>query len=359
MGTQQKIQSKSYKNKIVKIILLILSLIGLCYTANFYYDYYFGNSSFLNRLVKSVNGVISSTSDKISEKTGNKKYLVIEYHVPVRYAGDSPIRKIERELSENAKIVSPEKINNVGYTFNLGQLDYSDDNSLLTDTLKNNFTNIIYGCKFPKSLLNNLSFVIVNTLAVVPETYIETSEGLVKIEDFDPRFLQGGGIYSQIIADQSFVFIHKDFVEDNNKLKEVLTHELGHHVGAQLTDSEWSEFYEFRNIPKSTPRYNSNWVTSPVEDFAEVYKNIFTGLPIKTSYGLLTSNEKVWDGTETDWGPCGEIFIKLTMLNGLSSEQALYNTGLQECRRNNASSYSSFVTNETKNFINKIITRLN
>ena len=67
----------------------------------------------------------------------------------------------------------------------------------------------------------------------------------------------------------------------------MLAHELGHAIGSKLTDSQWKTFYQLRNIPAGAPRAGTNWNLSPEEDFAEVYKNVFTGTDVQTFYGLL------------------------------------------------------------------------
>ena len=67
----------------------------------------------------------------------------------------------------------------------------------------------------------------------------------------------------------------------------MLAHELGHAIGSTLSDSQWKTFYQLRNIPSGAPRAGMNWNLSPEEDFAEVYKNVFTGGDVSTFYGLL------------------------------------------------------------------------
>jgi hypothetical protein len=82
-----------------------------------------------------------------------------------------------------------------------------------------------------------------------------------------------------------------------------LTHELGHAIGATLTDQDWTKFYQLRHIPSATPRQGTNWNLSPAEDFAEVYKNIFTGNAVQTYYGELVPV------IGTDMGVCMTIFL--------------------------------------------------
>jgi len=90
-----------------------------------------------------------------------------------------------------------------------------------------------------------------------------------------------------------------------DRLKEVLTHELGHHLGAHLRSEEWTQFYQLRGIPKETPLRGASWDLSPDEDFAEVYMNVFTGINIRTKYGILLPSQYGIEQT------CGSILDKL------------------------------------------------
>lgn len=199
---------------------------------------------------------------------------------------DSKFAKTIPVPPDNSVIIPLQKVTNVGYVFYLGQIDYPGSPDI-SDTLKNDVTDIIYKSNFPKSLLSNMAIVFVNTLAVTPDQYIGAPGGKIKVKDFPPDFMYGGGIYSQVGDNQiSIIFINKNFTE-LSKLRDVLTHELGHHVGFQLTREEWSAFYKLRKIPQKTPLQTSDWLTSPIEDFAEVYKNIYTGLKIHTAYSSV------------------------------------------------------------------------
>ncbi len=55
-----------------------------------------------------------------------------------------------------------------------------------------------------------------------------------------------------------------------------------------------------------------------------------------TKYGLLESNFQSYTGSYEDIGPCMEIFFELqisNMLNEIQNDQIIYNTELQNCRR--------------------------
>jgi len=270
---------------------------------------------------------------------------------------------------DTSKTISLQQVNNVGYSFYLGQIDYPNAPSLSDDT-KNNITQVIYKSNIPKKLLNNVGIIVVNTLAVSEYQYIKTPTGNIAIPSFGPDFLSGGGIYSWNLSQMSFIFINKTKL---GSLSEILTHELAHHVGTQLTSAEWSKYYQLRNIPTGTPLGGQNWNTSPREDFAEVYMNIFTGLPIKTAYGLLLVN--TYEVT------CSDIYHEVAdpywwdLFSGDNAElenTINQNTKLQNCRREVMSNpdkypedwgmlgvpYKSVVDQATKNFVLGIIARL-
>jgi hypothetical protein len=101
-----------------------------------------------------------------------------------------------------------------------------------------------------------------------------------------PDFLSEGGLYVSYTTNTAVIFINKSTIS-NGHLADVVAHELGHAIGSTLTDSQWKTFYQLRNIPAGTTRAGTNWNLSPQEDFAEVYKNVFTGGTVQTFYGLL------------------------------------------------------------------------
>jgi len=181
-----------------------------------------------------------------------------------------------------------ETVKNLGYEFSLGQIDTAGTNNL-TDDFKNQVTKIVYDAHFPQSVLSKIPIIVLNNLALTGDQYIKTSSGILKIPELKGDWLSEGGIYGTFTNGTGVIFINKPIIA-KGQLTEVLTHELGHAIGSKLTDQDWQKYYQLRGIPAGTARHGTNWNTSPDEDFAEVYKNTYTGIPIRTYYGKLVSN---------------------------------------------------------------------
>lgn len=191
-----------------------------------------------------------------------------------------PITKIDKSKEVPLKVV-----NNLGYTFYLGEID--NNNSVINDSFKTEITKIVYDAKFPKKLLENLPIVVVNSLALKSGQYISTRNDTYEVFNFGPEFLYEGGFYADYDNKKGIIYINKEAL-GKMSLADILTHELGHAIGYTLTDADWKTYYELRSIP--TKNIGSQlWNLSPKEDFAEVYKNVFTGLPIRTSYDKTVS----------------------------------------------------------------------
>lgn len=340
---------------LTKTIVVIICIFALGYTVNFYYNNSLINDEAVRTTIQHTLKFLKLTDIKLPGVTKEKQYIVYEPHAAV-YPGDPAVVKTTETLPDSAILIPAEKINNVGYTFYLGAIDYASS-SPVNDDLKTQVTNIINTSRFPQSLLNNLSIIFVNSLAASPLMYVETPNGWIKVNNFSPDFLSEGGFYAQYYSDAAIIFLNKQNVNDSTNLKGVLTHELGHGIELQMNDDAWKLYYGLRGIPTKTPRNGSSWTSSPMEDFAEVYKNIFTGSPIATSYGLLSGGQS-WDGKESDWGPCMQKFMELSFMTDLSDAAILKNAELQSCRRKNISHYRSVVDNKTKEFVMKIVDQL-
>lgn len=276
-------------------------------------------------------------------------------------------------------VISLQQVSNVGYTFYLGQIDYKDT-QLISDDVKNNITQIIYRANFPRKLLDNVGIIIVNTLAVSEYKYIETPNGNVSIPSFSPDFLTGGGIYSGNFGQMSFIFINKTKL---GSLSDILTHELGHYIGNQLTTAEWTKYYQLRGISVTTSRRGQSWTLSPEEDFAEVYKSIFTGLEVRTNYGLLEpylflehTCDEIYDRLVDNYKKAKYPNASPWDIHLLTAEEEAsisFNTELQNCRREVLSHPEKYpedwqlgvpyksgkVDQATKTFVAGVIARLN
>ena len=287
--------------------------------------------------------------------------------------------------------VALQEVNNLGYKFYVGEIESAGATNI-TDDLKNQITKIAYTAQFPTSLLKNVPIIILNNLALTGDQYISVPAGNLKVPDLKPDFLSEGGIYVTFNSGAAVIFINKPIVAQG-QLTEVLTHELGHAVGSKLTDQDWAKFYQLRGIPTGTVRHGTNWNLSPEEDFAEVYKNVFTGIPVRTYYGQLTPSI-----ADVDISSCMTVYIDAenrytpkseadpndpsAWLKAMSnppkvdyaavSAQANADSKVQACRKNvmmDPSShqsdwafgvpYKSYVGPATKTFIIGIASRLN
>lgn len=202
----------------------------------------------------------------------------------------NPFESVLGKISatDKTKEINLQQVNNLGYTFYIGQID-SPDAVFIDDTLKEEMTRIAYNARFPKNILEETPIVFVNSLALKSGQYIATPWGNMNVMDFGAGFLYEGGVYATYESGRAIIYLNKEILAKGS-LKNVLTHELGHAIGNTLTDADWIKYYQLRGIASGTQRYGSNWNLSPAEDFAEVYKNITTGLDVTTYLGLLVQN---------------------------------------------------------------------
>ncbi len=219
----------------------------------------------------------------------------------------SPISKNPQTAPASVKTnsgiqVALQEVKNLGYDFYIGEIETSGTTNI-NDDLKNQITKIAYTAQFPTSPLKTVPIIILNNLALTGDQYISVPSGNLKVPDLKPDFLSEGGIYVTFNGGASVIFINKPIIAQG-QLNEVLTHELGHAVGSKLTDQDWVKFYQLRDIPSGTVRHGTNWNLSPEEDFAEVYKNVFTGIAVRTFYGQLTPSIG-----DIDMGSCMSVYM--------------------------------------------------
>jgi len=285
-------------------------------------------------------------------------------------------------------VVPLQEVKNLGYDFYIAQIDSQGVNNL-TDDFKNQVTKIVYDTHFPQSILTNLPIIILNNLALTGDQYVTISTGNLRIPDLKPDFLSEGGIYATFTSNSAIIFINKPIIAQG-QLTNVLAHELGHAVGATLSDQDWKKYYQLRGITAGTSRHGTNWNLSPEEDFAEVYKNTFTGIDVRTFYGQLMpmvgmdigSCRTVYFNAESNYTPkvdssnpsaYWQSMLRPSNVDTSAIEaKAEADSSVQACRRGVMSNpsahssdwsfgtpYKSVVNQATKNFIVSIATRLN
>jgi hypothetical protein len=283
------------------------------------------------------------------------------------------------EIKDDSKKITLEEVKHVGYTYYLGRVDKLDIPPI-DDALKTKITTIIHDARVPQSILDKTPIIILNSLAMSSGQYIETPKGDVALIKNSPNLLSEGGVYQKTSSDVSIIYINKDVLSERNSLnlslEEVLTHEFGHAIGATLTKGDWATYYKLRNIPSDAPLRNNNWNLSPQEDFAEVYKNIFTGKSIWTYYGILEETPVAAMDTK-----CGELYFQVSSEyeydydyamsfdtfmeeQNKRAERIVNDERIQNCRREVLSNpekyphvfqygtpYKSTVDQETKSFV--------
>lgn len=340
----------------------------------------------------SITGTYNSINKALSD-TVNKPFSVL----------NQGVSKQQTSTLDKTKEITLEQVNNLGYTFYLGQID-NPSAAPISDTMKNDITRIVYNSKFPKSLLEKVPIIFVNNLALKPGQYIATPSGNMKVMDFGAGFLYEGGVYATYESGNFIIYINNDVLAKDS-LTNILTHELGHAIGSTLTGADWTKYYGLRNIPIGTPRESGLWNLSPAEDFAEVYKNTFTGLGVRTYYGLLLPANFTMAGILEH--TCGNTYTQIYNSelatiekasppstcspgdvgwpicdSGVAVRQAQQksaedttnsNAKVQDCRRNvmahpdqypndwqyGLAPYKSTVGPQTKEFINAAISKLN
>ena len=189
------------------------------------------------------------------------------------------------ESEPSGQNIPLQEVKNLGYDFYLGQIEEPGVNDI-SDDIKNQITKVAYDTHFPESLLKNTPIIFLNNLALTGDQYISLQNARLHVPELKADFLSEGGLYAPYATNTAVIFINKSSVT-GDQLSDVLAHEFGHAIGSTLSDSQWKTFYQLRNIPSGTPRAGTNWNLSPEEDFAEVYKNVFTGGDVSTFYGLL------------------------------------------------------------------------
>jgi hypothetical protein len=261
----------------------------------------------------------------------------------------------------SGQAVPLQEVKNLGYDFYVGQIDDPNTNDL-TDDLKNQITQIVYNAHFPESMLQNMPIIILNSLDVTGNQYISIDGKNLDVGTLGPEFLSEGGFYETYQNGATAIFINKTTLIQNN-LTGILTHELGHAVGSTLTPQDWQKFYQLRDIASGTPQETGNWYLSPAEDFAEVYKNTFTGLDIMTHYGINSSAAKqtllnVNEGNEAKYAQVlAQEQAKAAVIREVLSQNKISNPTSIDYSADSVYLYT--VSQATKDFIVGIMNQLN
>lgn len=282
---------------------------------------------------------------------------------------------------ESSEQLPLEKVTNLGYTFYIGQID-SKNAPAISDSTKIEITKIAYTAKLPARVLEKTPIIFINSLALNNQQHVLINGNRLIVSDFGPSFLYEGGVYRTYSNGQSIIFINKDLLQEMS-LKETLTHEFGHAVRKELTDTEWTKFRELRNITPDIDAKNL-WNLSPEEDFAEVYKNTFIGSSVRTFYGFIEGNDlmvqkcsKIYQEVYQNYTPKADPSNPMGWLTTKVNYEEIgskvdTDPRLQECRRNALinpteyldknymySDYKSTVGPQTKEFINSVMNRIN
>ncbi|MEK9180284.1 MAG: zinc ribbon domain-containing protein [Patescibacteria group bacterium] len=260
-----------------------------------------------------------------------------------------------------------QRINLWGYQFYTTQIP--SQNVDIGSQKKQTIARILGNIKFPTRLTNDLAFAFVDPANVSQNDYLtipwagNKMASVYQVKDGGFQYVLNGGV----------IYINST---QNYNLNSILTHELGHRIGQQLTSEEWSRYYKLRGIPGGTPQQIENWALSPAEDFAEVYKHIMSGEAIKTNYGIFVPSGSF------DTGECSILFNELTrkyLEKNPPAESYMYSVAqmeeagasanidpaVQKCRREKNGpglfggvAYVGSVDENTKKFIAEILTHL-
>lgn len=275
--------------------------------------------------------------------------------------------------TDGSKIYSTEYNNLWGHEFYTSKIDQSGSVDI-GSVSKQRIAKLLNSLSFPPRLTQKLLFVHVDPTITKPNDKVKIpwAGGDASIA-LQPQ----GGSYQKIYGGS--VIALNNLISFNHSL---LTHELGHIIGSELTNEEWKQYYKLRNIP-SDASWDGDWKLSPGEDFAEVYKAVYISSPVMTQYGLLVP-ASIFE-IET---PCFEMASKIeqeyikknstpTNISGFGTisgelrekakDATTRNSEVQSCRRANNKPdsflgemlYINQLDDATVKFIKNIINRLN
>lgn len=319
-------------------------------------------------------GLIRFNQDLSSKTTQSKELGPREVESPL--AQVDSVDGMSAQMNEIGGKTYPTQKNSFwGYDFYTSKVDASESVDV-GSAEKQGIAKLLNVLEFPKSLAGRLVIVSLDPTIVSEQDALLIPWMGRSVKIFPAIQMENNGLFSEI-GGGGVIFIN-NLVNFDPK---TLTHELGHYIGAQLTDEEWGTFYQLRGIEIGTPRYGVEWVQSPVEDFAEVYKE-----------SRRQSDSSLWD-IQTDYGlfspslsfpmrayPCNSIAEKLSEELATKNNSAIFfvsesrneyegaiktDRQLQGCRRSNKDAsdrYGKFYVNNTdeltKEFVRKVMLRL-
>lgn len=333
----------------------------------------------IDSAIKTTSGTIDSftekTSDAVESLTEKTSDAVDSFR------GKTVQDPLAVQINSDGSKTYPVQYNNLfNYEFYTGKIDQSGNVDIGSEP-KQTIAKLLGSLAYPRKLTKSLAIINVDPTLLgrkdkIQVPWTETKSIIITLQ---PE----GGNYMAIDGG-AIIFLNNLMGYD----KDVLTHELGHHIGQQLTSQEWDQFYELRGIPAKTPIHTSNWNLSPDEDFAEVYKvaykNFIVGSSgswlleawsIKTYFGLLVEAPPFTDILPDS--PCNDVYEKAVtdymatqpknLRFNLPSDAVIdINPKVQECRKNNNGQtkygwlrYKSQIDAETEQFIKNVVARLN
>ncbi len=305
---------------------------------------------------------------------------LISKNAPKQVINSVPTNLTEVQINSDGARVYPVQYNNLwGHEFYTSKIDQSGSVDIESES-KQKIANLLNALGFPASLTRSLIFVHIDPTVVKQTDRLEIPWLPNNIPSFvSPSLQPQGGTYQNVYGGS--IIALNNLVGFNPA---VLTHELGHLIGYQLTDQEWAQYYKLRGIPNNTSRNLSDWKLSPQEDFAEVYKNTYkqgdsSEWNVTTQYGTLvptsdyvefstpcyTIKQKLIDNyiskyRDPNHDPLDFSFIFKLQKEAENAIQA--NSELQSCRRkNNGVSpfggpiYMVRVSEATKQFVKSVI----
>jgi len=365
-------KEKGSFKKTIRPIIIIVCLLGLLTILFFYYIEIIG---------KYVYPLINKGAN------GNQLTISLKQSTP------TPTDSSTVQINADGKKTYPVQYNNLwGHEFYTSKIDQTG-NIDIGSAPKQTIAKLLNSLGYPQRLTKNLVFVNADPTIIKPGDQLEIpwAVGSSARLDLKPQV----GTYQDVYGG---AVIALNNLSGYNQA--TLTHELGHIIGAQLTDEEWQQYYKLRNIPSATPRRNtSDWNLSPFEDFAEVYKATYktsiigsseysmenNNWAIRTKYGFFVSSYESanlfsscysieqgilddlikawWENTSSN-SQIGYM-MPTDVMNKLQ-DQASADPKVQSCRKNNTEQsllggpmFVSQAGPATQQFIKNVVARLN